>query len=51
MADAAYLIFCKTGCEVTGQLLVDDDVLKDHGVLDMDQYAHCMGSTNVTTIL
>ena len=41
VADAAHMVFSRTNCEVTGQLLVDDDVLKDGGVADMDQYAHC----------
>lgn len=43
MADAAYMILSKTGCEVTGQFLIDDTILMDHGVTDMDQYANVPG--------
>lgn len=43
MADAAYAILSKTGCELTGQFLIDDEILKQSGVADMDQYAHQPG--------
>ena len=43
MADAAHVILSKSGCGVTGQFLVDDTVLMEHGVTDMDQYAHVPG--------
>lgn len=43
MADAAYMILTKSGCELTGQFLVDDTVLANNGVKDMDQYAHVPG--------
>jgi citronellol/citronellal dehydrogenase len=38
MADAAYTLLQKTGREVTGQLLIDEEFLRDHGVSDFDQY-------------
>lgn len=44
MADAAYAILSKTGCELTGQFLIDDEILKQSGVEDMDQYAHQPGT-------
>ncbi len=43
MSDAAYSILSNTGCSMTGQFLIDDQVLKDHGVTDMDQYANKPG--------
>ena len=43
MADAAHVILSKSDCGVTGQFLVDDTVLMEHGVTDMDQYAHVPG--------
>lgn len=39
MADAAYAILTTPSRELTGQLLIDDDVLREHGVTDFDQYA------------
>lgn len=38
MADAAYAILCKSVENCTGQFLVDDDVLRQEGITDMDQY-------------
>lgn len=39
MADAAYAVLCKSVENCTGQFLVDDDVLRQEGITDMDQYA------------
>ena len=44
MADAAYVVLTKTGCELTGQFLIDDSILKENGITDMDQYAHVPGT-------
>uniref|UniRef100_A0A3B3Y207 Hydroxysteroid dehydrogenase-like protein 2 n=1 Tax=Poecilia mexicana TaxID=48701 RepID=A0A3B3Y207_9TELE len=38
MADAAYAVLSKPK-DYTGHFLVDEDVLKEHGVKDFDQYA------------
>lgn len=46
MADAAYAIITKTGKDNTGKFLVDEDVLKEEGVKDFDQYACCPGECN-----
>lgn len=43
MADAAYMVLTKTGCDLTGQFLIDDEVLERNGITDMDQYAHVPG--------
>ena len=47
MADAAYLILTRDSRSITGKFLIDDDVLREHGVTDMDQYANAPGETNV----
>lgn len=39
MADAAYVIFCKDSASATGQFYIDDEVLRDVGITDFDQYA------------
>ena len=44
MADAAYLVLTQNSRDFTGNFLVDDDVLRDHGVTDLDQYANVPGS-------
>jgi hypothetical protein len=38
MADAAYAILTKDPKTTTGNFFVDDDVLREHGVTDFDQY-------------
>lgn len=38
MADAAHLIFCQPAKEFTGNFLIDDSFLSQHGVTDFDQY-------------
>ena len=43
MADAAYLILSQNSRDLTGQFLIDDDVLRQHGVTDMDHYANVPG--------
>ena len=45
MADAAYLVLTRDSREETGQFLIDDEVLKQHGITDMDQYANAPGET------
>lgn len=44
MADAAYLILTQDSRSLTGKFLIDDEVLKEHGVTDMDQYANAPGN-------
>ena len=39
MADAAYVIFQHTCDQMTGQFLIDEEVLIKAGVTDMDCYA------------
>lgn len=43
MADAAYAIFLQTCDQITGQFLIDDDVVKKAGITDLDQYANSPG--------
>ena len=44
MADAAHVILTKPSRELTGQFLMDDEVLKSAGVTDLDQYAVSPGA-------
>jgi NAD(P)-dependent dehydrogenase (short-subunit alcohol dehydrogenase family)/putative sterol carrier protein len=39
MADAAYAVLSRSVENCTGQFLVDDDVLRQEGITDLDQYA------------
>lgn len=39
MADAAYAILCRDSRTFTGKFIVDDEILKEEGITDMDQYA------------
>ena len=48
MADAAYLILSQNSRDLTGQFLIDDDVLRQHGVTDLDQYANVPGQFFLT---
>ncbi len=43
MSDAAYLILTRTNCQLTGQFLIDDEVLTKSGVTDLDQYSYVPG--------
>jgi len=38
MADAAYSIITKPYDHYNGQFLIDDEVLKQEGIIDFDQY-------------
>jgi citronellol/citronellal dehydrogenase len=38
MADAAYALFCRPARECTGMLYLDEQVLREEGVLDFDVY-------------
>ena len=50
VADAAYLILTGDSREVTGQFFIDDEVLKQHGITNMDQYANVPGQRLSTAI-
>jgi len=39
MADAAYAILCRDAKTFTGNFTVDDDILKEEGITNLDQYA------------
>ncbi|MCP4201913.1 MAG: NAD(P)-dependent oxidoreductase [bacterium] len=39
VADAAHAILTRSSRECTGNFLIDDEVLRDEGVVDMNQYA------------
>ena len=40
MADAAHAILIKSGNDCTGNFFIDEEVLREAGVSDFDQYAH-----------
>ncbi|RWS11756.1 hydroxysteroid dehydrogenase-like protein 2 [Dinothrombium tinctorium] len=44
LADAAYCILSKSSKEFTGNFCIDEDILKKHGITDMNQYAMVPGS-------
>jgi citronellol/citronellal dehydrogenase len=44
-ADAAYAVVTKPSRECTGNTFLCEDVLRDEGVTDFDQYAYVPGST------
>jgi citronellol/citronellal dehydrogenase len=44
MADAAYAIVCKPSREFTGRFCVDEEVLRDAGIVDLDRYACVPGN-------
>lgn len=39
MADAVYALLCKDSKSITGQFLIDENVLKNEGVTDLTNYA------------
>ncbi|KAK3591180.1 hypothetical protein CHS0354_029032 [Potamilus streckersoni] len=45
MADAAYILLCKNSRSYTGNFAIDDEVLREAGVTNLDQYSCVPGST------
>ena len=45
MADAAVTILARAAGEVTGQALIDEEVLRETGVTDFEHYRHAPGDT------
>ena len=43
IADAAYHILTSNSREVTGNFFFDDDVLRSHGITDLDKYSYIPG--------
>lgn len=39
MSDAVYALLCKDSKSVTGQFLIDEDILKKEGITDLTDYA------------
>lgn len=39
MADAVYALICKDSKSVTGQFIIDEDILKTEGITDLTDYA------------
>lgn len=39
VADAAYFILTKPSKECTGNFFIDEEILKEHGITDLDKYA------------
>lgn len=50
MGDAAYAVLTKDSKSYTGQFLIDEDVLKEAGVTDLEQYSMVPGSDLVTDL-
>lgn len=46
MADAAYVVLTRDSRARTGEFLIDEDVLKDVGVTDFEQYSCVPGVQN-----
>jgi citronellol/citronellal dehydrogenase len=44
MADAAYAMFCKPSREFTGRFCIDEEVLRDTGIVDLEPYACVPGN-------
>jgi len=44
MADAAHVVLSKTGCEWTGKIHIDDEVLASAGITDLSPYAVTPGN-------
>jgi citronellol/citronellal dehydrogenase len=44
VADAAYHILTRSAKECTGQFFVDEDVLRESGIEDLEQYAVVTGN-------
>ncbi|CAM2064327.1 NAD(P)-dependent oxidoreductase [Sulfidibacter corallicola] len=38
MADAAHAVFCRSSRDLTGQFLIDEDVLREAGITDFSKY-------------
>lgn len=45
MADAAYAILCRDAGSCTGNFYIDEEVLREEGVTDFEQYAVEAGAT------
>lgn len=39
VADAVYTLLCKDSKSITGQFLIDEDILRNEGVTDFTNYA------------
>lgn len=39
MGDAVYALLCKDSKSITGQFLIDEDILKNEGITDFTDYA------------
>lgn len=39
IADAVYTLLCKDSKSITGQFLIDEDILKNEGITDFTNYA------------
>jgi citronellol/citronellal dehydrogenase len=46
MADAAHIILDSSGCSITGRLLIDEEILGEHGVTDFEGYRYAPDSTD-----
>jgi citronellol/citronellal dehydrogenase len=44
MADAAYAIFCRSASEYTSNFVLDEDILREEGVVDFDCFAYEPGA-------
>ena len=51
MADAAHAVLVMPSRQRTGQALIDEDVLREHGVTDLHRYAMSDGAETFETDL
>jgi len=46
MADAAHLVLTSDARSTTGNFFIDEDLLRQHGITELDRYSVKPGTTN-----
>ena len=47
MADAAYAILTKPSREMTGQFVIDDEILRKEGITNFESYSNKIGKCSI----
>lgn len=47
MADAVYALICKDSKSISGEFLIDEEILKNEGITDFTDYACNPGKLNI----
>lgn len=47
MADAAYAILTKPSREMTGQFVIDDEILRKEGITNFESYSNILGKCSI----